>query len=969
MLSAAPTNIATRDALLSELIAQVTGFQVDSESFLKCRRLARKQIKFHRWQTTNEHEVIRQYGGLAEKFAMYSQDTKADTLRKSLNGLLSLRPSYQFLIHDMLRLFLNLSEDPLRNIYHPCIGSMDADSFLTWEDITAEEPLTGSHWEDATDKVDSDDGYSSDESAKVCDSAVTLEEPAADRQLRRQKHRHLDVLSKPIEPSQHDLEQRQYWTHEKGSYSMFAEGSCFYFYGVALHLGTNFVDSPPSLASHQQRDSRFFYRPAASTVYTKEVDFVRECLFLLSGFATTVFRIRSDGSFEPVTAVTLKHLSEGALHDLLQWFADRGTAVQRVRSFAESVCQNEQLVYPPTVQAFASGLLCIVRDFDATITKEEERFQEYARKMPRSGQQEVTSLMALGSRLAGKLDILDDLSLMVAALEIEKNEPYRDNATWTTQILSTQYTSIRHYEHTCQPVKVSVFVELLLRTMKPYMDTVQNWMDTGKLDDPQEEFFVASNPNGNGDEWQSRYILRESATPNFLNHVNTAIYVCGKSLNVIERLDASQAFRESSRNGESLYEATVASFIEGMQTNCNRKKRSEQQSTSQYPSTSTGTESEIEQMFPKCFRALISVGIDQMDAEDATIGFQFDQQHLWQSIDECFRGAIRRHVLAQKASVGRHVTSILFRKCELNDHLKSLQAVYFMTAGAVMHPFCLKFFEKVESREVCYEPHALNAAFAECLASNAGSELNYLDARCFDIRLLNVEGRAAKSSSRELLDAINIHYQTAFPLNIIVTPATIAIYNRIARVLLAIKYARHCLDTDDWRGRKGTRTSNLLLARQRSAVKARLMHFVANLHAFFLSAVIHAESKSFMERIKSAQGMDDLILMHDTFVCAVRDRCLLNEKASKIWKQMSAPLDLSVEYASLCKRYDSSAEAGTEYLRDVGVQLNERDEQFAKDLKQLARRVEKSVNFVKKTLEGLASHGVQHLEALAASLA
>ncbi|KND01183.1 hypothetical protein, variant [Spizellomyces punctatus DAOM BR117] len=963
MLSAAPTNIATRDALLSELIVQVTGFQVDSESFLKCRRLAKKQIKVHRWQTTNEHEVIRQYGGLVEKFAVYSQDTKADTLRKSLNSLLSLRPSYHFLIHDMLRLFLSLSEAPLRNIYHPCIGSMDAESSLTWEDITAEEPLTGSHWEDATDEVDSDDGYSSDESTKVCDSAVTLKEPVADRQPRRQKHRNPDLLSNPNESSQKELERRQYWTREKGSYSLFAEDISF------DHQDP--CSLAPSLASHQQRDPRFFYRPAASTVYTKEVDFVRECLFLLSGFATAVFRSRSDGSFEPVTDVTLKHLSEGALHDLLQWFADRGTAVQRVRSFAESVCQSEQIAYPLTVQAFASGLLSIVRDFDATITKEEKRFQEYARKMPKSGQQEVTSLMALGSRLSGKLDILDDLSLMLEALEIEKNEPYRDNATWTTQILSAQCTSIRHYEHTCQPVKVSVFVELFLRTMKPYMDTIQNWMDTGKLDDPQEEFFVASNPNATGDEWQSRYILRESVTPNFLTHVNAAIYVCGKSLNVIEQLDASQVFPELSRNGESLYEATVASFIEGMGMNRKMKKRNEQQPSSQYPSKSTGTGSEIEQMFPKCFRALISVGIDQMDAEDATIGVQFEQQHLWQSIDECFRGAIRRHVLAQKASVGRHLTSILFRKCELNDHLKSLQAVYFMTAGAVMHPFCLKLFEKVESRELCYEPHALNAAFAECLASNAGTELNHLDARCFDIRLLNVEGRAAKSSSRELLDAINIHYQTPFPLNIIVTPATIAIYNRIARILLAIKYARHCLDTDDWRGRKATGTSNLLLARQRSAVKARLMHFVANLHAFFLSAVIHAESKTFMEGIKSAQGMDDLILMHDTFVCAVRDRCLLNEKASKIWKQMSAPLELSVEYASLCKKYDPSADQtrSSDYLRDVGVQSNERDKQFAKDLKQLARRVEESVNFVKKALEGLASHGVQHLEALAASLA
>lgn len=71
----------------------------------------------------------------------------------------------------------------------------------------------------------------------------------------------------------------------------------------------------PSIASYQAADARFYYRPAASTIYANEIDLCRECLYMLSGSETLIFSLDSNGTFQ-VGVVALECCSLHATSDV-----------------------------------------------------------------------------------------------------------------------------------------------------------------------------------------------------------------------------------------------------------------------------------------------------------------------------------------------------------------------------------------------------------------------------------------------------------------------------------------------------------------------------------------------------------------------------------------------------------------------------------------------------------------------------
>ncbi|KAI8061728.1 gamma-tubulin complex component protein [Gongronella butleri] len=96
-------------------------------------------------------------------------------------------------------------------------------------------------------------------------------------------------------------------------------------------------------------------------------------------------------------------------------------------------------------------------------------------------------------------------------------------------------SAIHDYTNHGDPFFKQFITEMLQRVSKPFYDMLRRWITEGELDDPFEEFFVATDPTVSEEElWQRKYTIRENMLPSFIsNDLAQKIFSIGKSLNFI----------------------------------------------------------------------------------------------------------------------------------------------------------------------------------------------------------------------------------------------------------------------------------------------------------------------------------------------------------------------------------------------------------------------------------------------------
>ncbi|KAI8921178.1 Spc98 family-domain-containing protein [Powellomyces hirtus] len=953
--------------------------------------VAYRQVTNHNYQHTNEHVIARRYEGLCEKFQMHGQTATADALNRCL-GRLSGAPGLM-VIYDVLRILLETSVSPTHKFYEPPSRKHAHEAELTWSGILDAEPLVGTHWDDdaRAPVLDDDNGSEWD----VGDDEEDSDDLRAERPSRDRQHRNAWSES-PVLFDENEQVQLRLETPERDSGTRAMIDAQYWKYQSSdVTEDVKFKpDDPcsliPSVAAHQKQNPLFFYRALAGDVFVHESNLVRECLFMLAApagpWATPVFDAREDGNV--VLAIDkqmgLKHVSHGTLCSLLDWFAERGSAMHNVKNYVHRISSQPQ-VHTLTEQALVSCLLRLLGGLDHEIVRQEQVHQPYFREMKRSGIQQLGTLIALRDALDSPTTPFFDLQTILPPPHTESPSPAHTAAS----LLSRLYANVTTYEYTCQPHKTTLALELMVSALQPYLRLVQGWIYEGALEDPSDEFFVMRGTvEQRSREWQDSYIIRQPATnepetashfvvPELFESLKDAILVCGKSLKVIEQIDATQAMRFKTIAQRSLYDTVVDSVRKNMH---GRLDQREGLHDGMSPETCPVTRdvprggNDIVRLFPKTCSALLGISIISRDTDiNSTAPLSMGKNDIWQPVTDHLRTLLAHRIMLQQQLVGRRLTELLMRRCALKNHLKALQAVYLMTAGAVMHPFCDMLFEMAKTRELLSRPHALNSAFAESLATHGGNEFTFLDDRTWHF---SVPPDVVRDKPVwQVLEAVTITHEVPHLLTPIIPPHTLNMYTRIARVLLGLKYAQQCLHSEGWgenrraasitRASSGQKTKDDAIARTRAALKTRLLHFVINLQSFFLGAVIHAECTAFDNRLSTAQGMDELISVHETFISTLRDRCLLNDRARAIWLHVAKVLDLAMQYAALCQARD----AGGERQDGEGHEEEVETSRFADALRELKTATDREVGIVQKDLEELARHGVAHLEALAAALA
>lgn len=141
------------------------------------------------------------------------------------------------------------------------------------------------------------------------------------------------------------------------------------------------------------------------------------------------------------------------------------------------------------------------------------------------------------------------------------------------ELLSTLHDFTLHGDKHIRSLVCSV----LRRSSMPLFDAIRKWVLDGELDDPFEEFFIASRQGITAEDiWEKKFYIRQSMVPSFLatdSHLISSILLSGKTVVFLRKCCSdgswlSDKFRDSSFREKPLGYNQVDSLRTFVQAAC-----------------------------------------------------------------------------------------------------------------------------------------------------------------------------------------------------------------------------------------------------------------------------------------------------------------------------------------------------------------------------------------------------------------
>ncbi|KAG0367490.1 hypothetical protein BGZ54_003783 [Gamsiella multidivaricata] len=924
-----------------ELISRLTGFQPGDKYFDTCSAY----VGLHLFDVNGiggvrnkaiDHETINmRLTGLAEKFSMKGQDSKAEALRTYLRQLRRFARSFgggdaarmiaatsemdreegaQNVMSSVLLMLLELSESPTalrrgENVYtvpaalkEPKEGvksQEDLDREL-WKAILKEDPLVGKHWDVGADDGDQDNGGSdfedmdinpraapdakkpqtsqegSSDSAK--DSNLSSSKPLSGLNLWMQR----PGTKAPSHMSLRILQQHQYWHDDKIFSKERSSGASSLEEGFDIQRSSDL-----NSALYNCKD----YVLALSTPVMDEIDIINEIFLLLQGLPTIIFTFK-DGIATYSTKVTVSHLSPGALESTLQPFLGSAGEILELQSAVDKICSAPAEDYGNVVQTFASAIhseLLSLRVFLAETQKHYQRFKK-------GYEQRMASLIELQATLSGKLEIVHVILTFLNERRFYEAKPNNTElaCVYATDILSSLYMSVCELELSGDSSNSRPFLRLLERSIRPFLLNVEFWLSGLPLDS-ESEFLIQATSNidlFSSAFWSDGYHIRTEIvdhagdgsnsastlqiSPCFLTEVSLKqIIYTGKAVRITQALLAT----------EVVPLPQIESFASSVFCKIFQKRASIGPGTSRL-------ENYFQRNFPR-YEIILShqyplsstpssihsiVEAPDPTNYSATVGFKWRMEfELAKSIEE------------QYLAANSLLKSMLFTQSRLLWHLKGMTEFYFMMQGEVMHTFSATIFSKMERKRPWYDSYVLGSTF-----SNIASLGNWSHAKFVKIRV-NDQHRQKTSQTHlpglkvQILDNIEFEY--------------------------LVKIAKHAMELPSFLKSRPRPSSELGLFWK---LRLRFLSAMNDLWSYFMMTVLDVQIQKFQAEIEEQCDLDDIIKLSQRFINLCYERCFLKERTIPLYRSLVTMLNLALKFSALFSAFIHEQEL--EFRQPGGLQ-------------------------------------------------
>lgn len=455
----------------------------------------------------------------------------------------------------------------------------------------------------------------------------------------------------------------------------------------------------------------------------------------------------------------------------------------------------------------------------------------------------VVSLIALQEELKPQLVPMAGLSNVVRRLQEERFA----HAFRFLELLyeATCISQLSGDAHT-----YSYLGEIFFDCFRVYIRPIRQWMEDGELTPGDKTFFVAesSTPVPLHQMWSDKFQLRRSQqgqlhAPSFLQPAVRKIFNTGKSVVVLKHLGR---FHHPPDHPDTALPEPPLSFNE------------------------------------------ICVSPDFALAP----------------FSELFDSAFDRWVQSKHLSTSSNLQAILFDSCGLWSSLDALQHIYFMCDGSLAGAFTSSIFSSLDAHSTTWTDRF---SLTE-LAQAAFSPVPTLEPYRLSATATPVDDPGhTRRSVRAAIANITLSYKLPWPVQLVITRATIAHYQSLFTLFLQLRRATSTLTSFFKAGPRELETYD---QQTYYVLRARLLWFTNTLHSYLTTLVLDPEITAMQDKLEAAEDVDDLIAIHDAFAKQITNEACLGAKLEPIMRCVLDVMDLAIRLED-ARRAQEAGEANT----------------------------------------------------------
>lgn len=448
----------------------------------------------------------------------------------------------------------------------------------------------------------------------------------------------------------------------------------------------------------------------------------------------------------------------------------------------------------------------------------------------------IVSLIALEEEIRPHLTPISALSNVVRQLQEER-------FAHTFRFLELLYDNTCLAQLSGDERTYAYLGEIFFDCFRVYIRPIRQWMEGGELTSGDLTFFVAEAADAvpMSHIWSSKFKLRRSEegqlhAPQFLQPAVRKIFNTGKSIVVLKHLGR---FQHPKDHPDTALPEPLLDF----QTVCG--------------------------------------------AEDVSFA----------PFAELFEGAFDCWVQSKYLSASSNLQAILFEFCGLGSSLDALQLVYLMSDGSLADTFTSSVFASLDANSTAWTDRFTLTELAQeaWSPSCVGFEDYRLSVSVAPEHIFRSDPYTARCSVRNSLPGVQISYNLAWPVRLVLTKEAISGYQSTFTLLLQLRRAASILTTSSalLKSQQDDLSTDELAAYH--GLRARLMWFVNTFQSYLTTLVLVPEVTRMRVDIHSAEDLDDMVEIHAAFTKRMIEEACLGPKLAPIRECLLDILDLAVK--------------------------------------------------------------------------
>ncbi|XP_077795000.1 gamma-tubulin complex component 5 isoform X14 [Macaca mulatta] len=866
---------AQQERDVRELVRGVAGLPDEADpNFQLALNFAWSNFRFHRFLDVNSHKIEKTIEGIYEKFIIHSDLSKAASWKR------------------LTEEFLNAPLPSIKEIKN-------------WSEESEEEndqlPLSR---EDSGIQIDRTPLEEQDQNRKL-DPCISWKADEPDDRSWLEHH----VV-------------HQYWTARPSQFPH------------SLHLHSNLA----AVWDQHLYSSDPLYVPDDRVLVT-ETQVIRETLWLLSGVKKLFIFQLIDGKVTVRNNIIVTHLTHSCLRSVLEQIAAYGQVVFRLQQFIDEVMgHSSESMLPGSGSVPKKSTEAPFRTYQAfmwALYKYFISFKEELAEIEKCiiNNDATITLAIVVDKLAPRLAQLKVLH-KVFSTGVAEVPPDTRNVVRASHLLNTLYKAILEYDDVGEASEqtVSLLFSLWVETVRPYLQTVDEWIVHGHLWDGAREFIIQRNKNvpvNHRDFWYATYTLysvsekteneekmsdnasassgsdqgpssRQHTMVSFLKPVLKQIIMAGKSMQLLKNLQCAESTTCQAGARDAERKSLYTLFLESVQS----RLRHGEDSTPQVLTEQQATKENLMKM-----QSIAERHLELDDVHDPLLAINFARMYLEQSDfhekfaggDVCvdrssesvtcqtfeltLRSCLYPHIDKQYLDCCGNLMQTLKKDYRLVEYLQAMRNFFLMEGGDTMYDFYTSIFDKIREKETWQNVSFLNVQLQEAVGQRYPEDSSRLS-----ISFENVD-TAKKKLPVHILDGLTLSYKVPWPVDIVISLECQKIYNQVFLLLLQIKWAKYSLDV--------LLFGELVSTAEKPRLQEGLVREQDTVAQFGpqKEPILHSTGLEFQHQVEEAKDLDQLIKIHYRYLSTIHDRCLLREKVSFVKEAIMKVLNLALMFA------------------------------------------------------------------------